>query len=191
MIVCSYCLSQTELFLRSILDEEPVKTVVAAEAPPSDHLRAASREREKVSQTDLQSHLEAAAVNDLWPCGITPVVCPQFVDSSSFERTRWTSLISVELKEKSLCAHNDVIEGVVVTPPSSIHQRQKAPEPPPATYQDPEDPEYEDFRAEASLQRSRQLESFSKAAEAYKQGRKDVASFYAQQARRRLPRDGS
>lgn len=50
-------------------------------------------------------------------------------------------------------------------------------------YQDTEDPEYEDFRAEASLHRSRQLESFSKAAEAYKQGRKDVASFYAQQVR--------
>lgn len=48
-------------------------------------------------------------------------------------------------------------------------------------YQDTEDPEYEDFRAEARLQRSRQLESFSKAAEAYKQGRKEVASFYAQQ----------
>lgn len=45
-----------------------------------------------------------------------------------------------------------------------------------------EDPEYDDFRAEASLQRSRQLENFTKAAEAYKQGRKEVASFYAQQA---------
>lgn len=48
-------------------------------------------------------------------------------------------------------------------------------------YQDTEDPDYEDFRAEARLQRSRQLESFAKAAEAYKQGRKEVASFYAQQ----------
>ncbi|KAA8594835.1 hypothetical protein FQN60_011970 [Etheostoma spectabile] len=48
-------------------------------------------------------------------------------------------------------------------------------------YQDTEDPEYEDFRAEASQQKSRQHECFSKAAEAYKQGRKDVASFYAQQ----------
>lgn len=48
-------------------------------------------------------------------------------------------------------------------------------------YQDTEDPEYEDFRAEASLQRQRQLESLSKAAEAFKQGRKEVASFYAQQ----------
>lgn len=51
-------------------------------------------------------------------------------------------------------------------------------------YQDTEDPEYEDFRAEASLQRRRQLESFAKAAEAFKQGRREVASFYAQQVRR-------
>ncbi|XP_027132552.1 NEDD4-binding protein 2 [Larimichthys crocea] len=102
----NYSLTQTELFLRSILDEEPVKTVVAPEAPRLDHQRAASKEREK---------------------------------------------------------------------------RQKPPEAIVPNYQDTEDPEYEDFRAEASLHRSRQLESFSKAAEAYKQGRKDVASFYAQQ----------
>lgn len=43
------------------------------------------------------------------------------------------------------------------------------------------DPEYDDFRTEANLQRSRQIESLTKAAEAYKQGRKEVASFYAQQ----------
>ena len=42
-----------------------------------------------------------------------------------------------------------------------------------------EDPEYEDFRAEASLQKRRQQENFAKAAEAFKQGKKDVASFYA------------
>lgn len=102
----NYSLNQTELFLRSLLDEEPVKTVVAPEAPRSDHHRAASKEREK-RQKPLQS------------------IVPQ--------------------------------------------------------YQDTEDPEYEDFRAEASLQRSRQLENFSKAAEAFKQGRKQVASFYAQQ----------
>nr|XP_033480458.1 NEDD4-binding protein 2 [Epinephelus lanceolatus] len=102
----NYSLTQTELFLRSLLDEEPVKTVVAPEAPRADHFRAASKEREK---------------------------------------------------------------------------RQKPLEPVVPDYQDTEDPEYEDFRAEASMQRSRQLESFSKAAEAYKQGRKQVASFYAQQ----------
>uniref|UniRef100_A0A3Q1FF34 NEDD4 binding protein 2 n=1 Tax=Acanthochromis polyacanthus TaxID=80966 RepID=A0A3Q1FF34_9TELE len=100
----NYNLTQTELFLRSLLDEEPVKTVVAPEAPRSDHHRAASKEREKKA-----------------------------------------------------------LEAVV------------------PDYQNTEDPEYTDFRAEADLQRSRQLESFAKAAEAYKQGRKEVASFYAQQ----------
>ncbi|XP_031141711.1 NEDD4-binding protein 2 isoform X1 [Sander lucioperca] len=102
----NYSLTQTELFLHSLLDQEPVKTVVAPEAPRSTHLRAASKEREK---------------------------------------------------------------------------RQKPPELTVPDYQDTEDPEYEDFRAEASQQKSRQLECFSKAAEAFKQGRKDVASFYAQQ----------
>ncbi|XP_037327593.2 NEDD4-binding protein 2 [Pungitius pungitius] len=102
----NYSLTQTELFLRSLLEEEPVKTVVAPEFPRSDHLRAASKEREKRQQ-----------------------------------------------------------------PPESVA----------AAYQDTEDPEYEDFRAEATQQRGRQLECFSKAAEAYKQGRKEVASFYAQQ----------
>ncbi|KAM8878958.1 NEDD4-binding protein 2 [Spinachia spinachia] len=101
----NYSLTQTELFLRSLMEEEPVKTVVAPEFPRSDHLRAASKEREK---------------------------------------------------------------------------RQPPPESATAAYQDTEDPEYEDFRAEATQQRGRQLECFSKAAEAYKQGRKEVASFYAQ-----------
>uniref|UniRef100_A0AAQ4Q3Q5 NEDD4 binding protein 2 n=1 Tax=Gasterosteus aculeatus aculeatus TaxID=481459 RepID=A0AAQ4Q3Q5_GASAC len=96
----NYSLTQTELFLRSLLEEEPVKTVVAPEFPRSDHLRAASKEREKSA---------------------------------------------------------------------------------PGGYQDTEEPEYEDFRAEATQQRARQLESFSKAAEAYKQGSKEVAAFYAQQ----------
>ncbi|XP_070780347.1 NEDD4-binding protein 2 [Enoplosus armatus] len=102
----NYSLTQTELFLRSLLDNEPVKTVVAPEAPQPDHHRAASRDREK----------------------------------------RQKPLESIE-----------------------------------PDYQDTEDPEYEDFRAEASLQRSRRHESFTKAAEAFKQGHKEVASFYAQQ----------
>ncbi|XP_029291759.1 NEDD4-binding protein 2 [Cottoperca gobio] len=102
----NYSLNQTELFLRSLLDEEPVKTVVAPEASRSDHLRAPSKEREK---------------------------------------------------------------------------RQKSFESNVPDYQDTEDPEYEDFRAEASQQKGRQHECFSKAAEAYKQGSKEVASFYAQQ----------
>uniref|UniRef100_A0A671M145 NEDD4-binding protein 2-like n=2 Tax=Sinocyclocheilus TaxID=75365 RepID=A0A671M145_9TELE len=50
-----------------------------------------------------------------------------------------------------------------------------------AQFQDSEDPEYEDFRTEATLQRHQQIECFNKAAEAHRQGRKDVASFYAQQ----------
>ncbi|XP_035029806.2 NEDD4-binding protein 2 [Hippoglossus stenolepis] len=102
----NYSLMQTELFLRSLLGEGPVKTVVAPEAPRSDHHRAASKEREK---------------------------------------------------------------------------RQKPPQSTVPDYQDVEDPEYHDFRAEASLQKSRQLEGFAKAAEAFKQGHKEVASFYAQQ----------
>ncbi|XP_037554182.1 NEDD4-binding protein 2 [Nematolebias whitei] len=102
----NYSLTQTELFLRSLLNEEPVKNVVAPEAPRSDRHRAASKEREK-----KQRHPE--------------------LDAHSF--------------------------------------------------QDTEDPEYEDFRAEANLQKKRQLESFAKAADAFKQGRKEVASFYAQQ----------
>ncbi|XP_034543240.1 NEDD4-binding protein 2 isoform X2 [Notolabrus celidotus] len=102
----NYSLTETELFLRSLLVEEPVKTVIAPEAPRSDHHRAASKEREK---------------------------------------------------------------------------RQKPVESTVLDYQDTEDPEYVDFRAEASLQRKRQIESFEKAAEAFKQGHKEVASFYSQQ----------
>lgn len=68
--------------------------------------------------------------------------------------------------------------------PFCIFQRQKPPESTVLDYQDTEDPDYQDFRAEASQQRERQLQCFSKAAEAYKQGRKQVASFYAQQVRR-------
>ncbi|XP_026127192.1 NEDD4-binding protein 2-like [Carassius auratus] len=52
-----------------------------------------------------------------------------------------------------------------------------------AHFQDSEDPEYEDFRTEATLQRQQQIECFNKAAEAHHQGRKDVASFYTQQGR--------
>nr|XP_055061399.1 NEDD4-binding protein 2 isoform X2 [Misgurnus anguillicaudatus] len=52
-----------------------------------------------------------------------------------------------------------------------------------AQFQDTEDPEYKDFRTEALLHKQRQIESFNKAAEAHRQRRKDVASFYAQQGR--------
>ncbi|XP_045074871.1 NEDD4-binding protein 2 [Coregonus clupeaformis] len=101
----NYCLVQTEQFLRSMLDEGPVRNVVAPEHTHRTH----SKDRDKM-------------------------------------------------------------RAAPVAPPQSLSQ-----------YQDVEDPEYEDFRAEARLQRGRQLESFNKAAEAYRQGRKDVASYYAQQ----------
>ncbi|KAI1887635.1 hypothetical protein AGOR_G00192340 [Albula goreensis] len=102
----NYSLEQTTQFLRSLLDEGPVKTVVAQDvAPPRDTQRAASSERRRKGKE-------------------------------------------------------------VVTKPE---------------FQDTEDPEYEDFRTEAMLQRRKQQECFSKAAEAYRQGMKDVASFYAQQ----------
>lgn len=52
-----------------------------------------------------------------------------------------------------------------------------------AQFQDTEDPEYDDFRTEAVLHKRRQIESFNKAAEAFRQRRRDVASFYAQQVR--------
>ncbi|XP_053711199.1 NEDD4-binding protein 2-like isoform X2 [Synchiropus splendidus] len=100
----NYSLAQTEIFLHSLLDDAPAKTVVAPVTPRSDHQRATSKEREKIA-----------------------------LESKVME------------------------------------------------YQDTEEPQYEDFRAEARLQRRRQLENFSKAAEAFKQGRREVASFYAQQ----------
>ncbi|XP_061685817.1 NEDD4-binding protein 2 isoform X2 [Syngnathoides biaculeatus] len=101
--------NQTELFLNSLLDQDPVKTVIAPEPAQSDHRRTPSKEREK--RQTLPDRAGAHSQN----------------------------------------------------------------------YQDLEDPEYKDFRAEAGLQRSRQLESFSKAAAAYEQGHKEVAAFYAQQ----------
>ncbi|XP_056136534.1 NEDD4-binding protein 2 [Lampris incognitus] len=104
----NYCLVQTKQFLNSLLNEEPVKTVVAPEQPRSDPQRTPSKERQK--------------------------------------------------------GQKKVTETVPV-------------------YQDMEYPEYDDFRAEASLQRKRQVESFAKAAEAYRQGRKEIASFYAHQGR--------
>ena len=49
MCVYSYNLTHTELFLRSLLDEEPIKTVVAPQAPLTDHYTANSKERELVT----------------------------------------------------------------------------------------------------------------------------------------------
>ncbi|XP_048851786.1 NEDD4-binding protein 2 isoform X2 [Brienomyrus brachyistius] len=103
----NYSLEQTEQFLRSILDQGPVKTVVAPEV-------ALLRDAER-------------------------------------------------------------------NPGKETRPKVKDPEPPWVQFQDTEDPEYEDFRAEAALQRKKQQECFSKAADAYRQGRKQVASFYSQQ----------
>ncbi|KAG7263865.1 hypothetical protein CRUP_001197 [Coryphaenoides rupestris] len=105
----NYCLVETEQFLRSLLDEGPVKTVVAPEVARTEPNRTPSKEREKKPKL------------------------PDPVATSGYQ------------------------------------------------FQDTVDPEYEDFRAEASLQKRRQQESLAKAAEAFKQGQKDVASFYAQQ----------
>ncbi|KAJ8281312.1 hypothetical protein GJAV_G00066080 [Gymnothorax javanicus] len=105
----NYSLEQTTQFLSSLLDEEPVKTVVAQDTlPPRDTQRSCSNEGRR--------------------------------------------------------------KGKEVGTPASA-----------AEFQDTQDPDYEDFRTEATLQRRKQQECFSKAAEAYRQGMKDVASFYAQQ----------
>ncbi|KAM6972618.1 NEDD4-binding protein 2 [Aplochiton taeniatus] len=67
------------------------------------------------------------------------------------------------------------------TPSKEREKRRKPADTVPSQYQDVEDPEYGDFRAEARVQRARQQENFTKAADAHRQGQKDVASFYAQQ----------
>lgn len=55
--VHSYSLTDTELFLQSLLGEEPVKTVVAPETARSNHVRAASKEREMVFAIVVQKYL--------------------------------------------------------------------------------------------------------------------------------------
>ncbi|XP_036372438.1 NEDD4-binding protein 2 [Megalops cyprinoides] len=125
----NYSLEQTKQYLKSLLDEGPVRTVVAQDtAQRSDAQRANSNERRHKGK-----------------------------ESPSTQRRKG--------KES----------------PSTQRRRSKERGPGGGEFQDTEDPEYEDFRTEAVLQRRKQQESFSKAAEAYRQGRKDVASFYAQQ----------
>ncbi|ELV10433.1 NEDD4-binding protein 2 [Tupaia chinensis] len=48
-------------------------------------------------------------------------------------------------------------------------------------FQDFEYPEYDDYRAEAFLHQQKRMECYSKAKEAYRMGKKNVATFYAQQ----------
>lgn len=50
-----------------------------------------------------------------------------------------------------------------------------------ASFQDFEYPEYDDYRAEAFLHQQKRTECYSKAKEAYRMGKKHVATFYAQQ----------
>uniref|UniRef100_A0A8C6R8Y5 NEDD4-binding protein 2-like 2 n=1 Tax=Nannospalax galili TaxID=1026970 RepID=A0A8C6R8Y5_NANGA len=49
------------------------------------------------------------------------------------------------------------------------------------SFQDFEYPEYDDYRAEAFLHQQKRSECYSKAKEAYRMGKKNVATFYAQQ----------
>lgn len=49
------------------------------------------------------------------------------------------------------------------------------------SFQDFEYPEYDDYRAEAFLHQQKRTECYSKAKEAYRMGKKNVATFYAQQ----------
>ncbi|XP_036056713.1 NEDD4-binding protein 2 isoform X2 [Onychomys torridus] len=50
-----------------------------------------------------------------------------------------------------------------------------------SSFQDFEYPEYDDYRAEAFLHQQKRVECYSKAKEAYRMGKKNVATFYAQQ----------
>ncbi|XP_033870892.3 NEDD4-binding protein 2 isoform X1 [Acipenser ruthenus] len=103
----NYSLEQTEQFLKSLLDEGPVKTVVAQGSVHRSETPCPQKERKRAKEA------EAAAVDSL--------------------------------------------------------------------FQDTEDPDYDDYRTEALIQRRSQQECFSKAAEAYRKGMKEVATYYAQQ----------
>lgn len=52
-----------------------------------------------------------------------------------------------------------------------------------SSFQDFEYPEYDDYRAEAFLHQQKRMECYSKAKEAYRMGKKNVATFYAQQVK--------
>ena len=54
------------------------------------------------------------------------------------------------------------------------------------SFQDFEYPEYDDYRAEAFLHQQKRIECYSKAKEAYRMGKKNVATFYAQQVKRKI-----
>ncbi|KAM5340413.1 NEDD4-binding protein 2 isoform 2-T4 [Glossophaga mutica] len=62
-------------------------------------------------------------------------------------------------------------------------KKSKEPEDTPneSSFQDFEYPDYDDYRAEAFLHQQKRTECYSKAKEAYRMGKKNVATFYAQQ----------
>ncbi|XP_042534033.1 NEDD4-binding protein 2 isoform X1 [Dipodomys spectabilis] len=62
-------------------------------------------------------------------------------------------------------------------------KKSKETEDPPGepSFQDFDYPEYDDYRAEAFLHQQKRTECYSKAKEAYRMGKKNVATFYAQQ----------
>ena len=65
VFVSSYCLMETQQFLTSLLDEGPVKTVVAPEVPYTEPYRTPSKEREKVAHTHTRTHARTHARTSL------------------------------------------------------------------------------------------------------------------------------
>ncbi|KAG8453608.1 hypothetical protein GDO86_000295 [Hymenochirus boettgeri] len=85
----------------------------------------------------------------------------------------------------SLILEADPVHNVIAFPPDKVNKKKLKQDKetiPEKLYQDCEDPEYDDFRAEAFLYRRKQQECYRKAAEAHIRGMKPVATYYAQQA---------
>ena len=93
-----------------------------------------------------------------------PVVAQEFVHQNE-NITSHTAQKSKEKKAKKLKETEDI--------PSE------------PSFQDFEYPEYDDYRAEAFLHQQKRMECYSKAKEAYRMGKKNVATFYAQQVKRK------
>ncbi|XP_034146999.1 NEDD4-binding protein 2 [Esox lucius] len=138
------------------------------------------RGRSGCERRDGAAMLKEAQLYDLFPSIDRHFLLDMFRDHNY-------SLEQTEQFLRSVLAEGPVRNVVAPGPTPRSHSRDRdkrrvpSVAPPLPQYQDVEDPEYEDFRAEARLQRTKQQDSFSKAAEAYRQGRKDVASFYAEQ----------
>ncbi|XP_070253813.1 NEDD4-binding protein 2 [Myotis yumanensis] len=91
---------------------------------------------------------------------VKTVVAPEFVHQNE-NATSYTAQKSKEKKAKKSKETED-------TPSES-------------PFQDFEYPKYDDYRAEAFLHQQKRMECYSKAKEAYRMGKKNVATFYAQQ----------